>query len=101
MGIRGYNSRASGAFFTALWVRGGDAWAPLAAHFVWVWMADSLLAGDLLDLSSGAGRIVHGPGSTGLIAWVAAAGFSALTLLVLMNKLVLPFAKLPEPDDDR
>ena len=78
---------ASGAFFVALWVRSKDAWAPIAAHAVWAWSIDSLLVGDLFDLSSAAGRLIHGAGSTGLIAWVAAAGFVALTLLVLLNKL--------------
>jgi len=80
-------SAASGAFFTALWVRGGDGWGPIAAHFVWAWCADSLLAGDLFDLGTTAGRLMHGPGSEGLIAWLAAAGFALLTLLVLLRKL--------------
>jgi hypothetical protein len=90
---------ASGAFFTALWVRSGDSWAPIAAHFVFAWGVDSLLAGDLLHLSSAAGRFMHGPGSQGLIAWLGAAGFTALTLLVLLNKLTFVPATIPDAPD--
>jgi hypothetical protein len=89
---------ASGAFFTALWLRGGDAWAPLGAHFAWAWSVESLLAGDLFDLSSGAGRLMLGPGSTAPLAWLATLGFAALTLAVLLNKLTLEPAELPASD---
>ena len=87
---------SSGAFFTALWVRSGDSWAPIAAHFAWAWGIDSLLAGDVLQLGQAAGHLMHPPGSSGLIAWLAAAGFTALTLLVLLNKLTFVPAVLPD-----
>lgn len=89
---------ASGAAFTALWVRTGDLWAPVAAHFVFAWAVDSLLAGDWLHLSAAAGRLAHGPGSQGLIAWLLAAGFAALTLVVLLNKLPLSRAQIADRD---
>ncbi len=89
---------ASGAAFTALWIRTGDAWAPVATHFVFAWGVDSLLAGDWLHLSSAAGRLSHGAGAHGLAAWLLAGVFAALTLLVLLNKLPLSRAQLADRD---
>ena len=42
---------ASGAAFTALWIRGGDGHAPITAHILWVWLTDAALSGELLQLT--------------------------------------------------
>jgi hypothetical protein len=80
---------ASSALFAALWVRGGDAWAPVTAHFVWIWATDSLLAGELLNLETTAG-LTHAPSASGVPAWVAAVAFGLLAALVLRG--VVPVA---------
>ena len=63
----------SGAFFTALWLKSGDLWAPVAARFAWGWLSEALLAGELLDLTNG--WLPHGPAARGIGAWVASATF--------------------------
>ncbi len=70
----------SGAFFAALWIKSGDLWAPVAARFVWGWLSEALLGGELLDLSKG--WLPHGPAARGLSTWVASAAFLVAAGLV-------------------
>jgi hypothetical protein len=74
-------SLASSAFFVGLWLRTGDAWAPVAGHFAWTWVVEALLSGELLDLVSPSTHLGRGGGASGVFAWVACAGFVALALL--------------------
>ncbi|HHH26961.1 MAG TPA: hypothetical protein ENK57_01240, partial [Polyangiaceae bacterium] len=73
---------AYGTFFSLLWLRTGDAWAPVTAHVAWVWACDGLLRGDVFDLGPQAGRLTHALEARGAVAWVAAAGFGVLAWAV-------------------
>jgi hypothetical protein len=81
---------AASTLFVALWLRGRDAWAPIAAHFAWAWLVDGALAGDLLDVRFASGRLTHEASARGLPAWVASATFVALALSVLRGIPSLP-----------
>ena len=76
---------ASGAFFTVLWQRTRDGWAPIGAHFAWAWGSEALIGGELLDLASPIGRLARGLGASGMLAWIGIAGFLALTCLVTLK----------------
>lgn len=89
---------ASGTFFTLLWLRTGDAWAPVTGHIVWVWSCDGLLRGDLFDLGPEAGRLTHALEATGAVAWVATALFSVLAWAVATE--LVPFSRAGETDED-
>ena len=92
---------ASGTFFAGLWFRTRDAWAPVAAHFVWIWLADVVFAGEVIGLGSGAGLLSHAPNAYGPGAWVATAGFSLLSVLLFARGWpALGQATLPSPGDD-
>ncbi|HZO17197.1 MAG TPA: CPBP family glutamic-type intramembrane protease [Polyangiaceae bacterium] len=73
---------AAGAFFTVLWQRTRDGWAPIGAHFAWAWGSEALIGGELFDLTSPIGRLARGLGASGVLAWIGIAGFAVLTLLV-------------------
>lgn len=89
---------ASTALFVLLWLRTGDAWAPVAAHAAWLWLTESLLSGELLDVVSPAGRVGAGTGASGAPAWAAAALFLALCVLVARGRVPLGPAALPRGD---
>jgi hypothetical protein len=91
---------ASGAFFTLLWLRTGDAWAPVTGHVVWVWSCDGLLRGDLLDLGPGAGRLTHALEAKGAVAWVATAVFAVLAWAVATELVPFTRAATENEDDD-
>jgi len=91
-----------GAFFTLLWLETGDAWAPVTAHVVWVYVCDGLLRGDVFDLGPQAGRLTHALEARGAVAWVAAAGFAVMAWVVASGVVRLSHAPAPadeEPDD--
>ncbi len=91
---------AYGAFFSLLWLRTHDAWAPVTAHVAWVWACDGLLRGDVFDLGPQAGRLTHALEARGAVAWVAAAGFGVLAWAVASG--LVPLSRAPDPpaDDD-
>jgi hypothetical protein len=74
---------AAGAFFASLWLRGGDPYAPIVGHVLWVWLCDSALAGELFTVSGL--RVTASAGASGLPAWVASAGFCVAAAAVLKN----------------
>lgn len=98
---------ASGLFFSLLWLRTGDAWAPVTAHVAWVWACDGLLRGDVFDLGPQAGRLTHALEARGAVAWVAAAAFVVVAWVVASGLVPLSRARRPggpeeeEADDDR
>jgi hypothetical protein len=80
---------ASSAFFASAWLRGGDPYAPVVGHVVWVWLADAALAGELLVLS-GAG-VSAAPSASGAPTWAAAVAFAVAAAAVFTN--VVPLAR--------
>lgn len=91
---------AYGTFFSLLWYRTRDAWAPVTAHVAWVWACDGLLRGDVFDLGPQAGHLTHALEARGAVAWVAAAGFAVLAWAVASNLVPLSRAAEPTADGD-
>lgn len=75
--------------FVVLWLTTGDAWAPVAAHFAWVWLSESLLSGELLDVVSGSGRLARGGAATGAFAWVASGAFLVIAWAIWRGRIRL------------
>jgi hypothetical protein len=92
----------SGTLFALMWSVTRDAWAPVAAHGIWVWSTDALLAGDVFDLGNQAGRLTHALEARGPIAWVAAAGFGVACWVVATGLVTLsraPETEAPQRDE--
>ncbi len=87
---------ASGAAFTALWMRGGDGHGPIAAHVVWVWLTDAVFSGELLIVTQKGGNLTTAHDASGAAAVATALAFAVVTVAVLRNRI--PVAKLQARD---
>jgi hypothetical protein len=68
----------SSLLFSVLWLETRDAWAPVAAHAAWLWSADVLFGGEILELSH---KLPATPSASGAVSWCAAIGFAAVAAL--------------------
>ena len=66
---------SAGLWLASLWQIKGDAWFPFAAHFGWVWLATTVLAGEPFDLAIQHHNLPYGASASGWMAWTAAACF--------------------------
>jgi hypothetical protein len=73
---------ASGLLFASLWRRERGAFAAVGAHAAFVFVAGPGLRGGLVDVTFAGGVLSAGPTAQGAPAWVAAALFVVLAVVV-------------------
>jgi hypothetical protein len=77
---------AAALAFALLWLRSGDGWAPIAAHFAWSWIAGTLFGGEILDLRIARGGLGGGLDAAGPPGWLAAAALALGAVAVALDR---------------